>query len=181
MAQTYAQVTQQIADLQARADRLRQREISGVVERIKVAIAAYGLTAQQLFGSSRSAETRPTPTKAKRVAKLRYADGAGNEWSGLGPRPRWLRQALIDGKALQEFAQPPTAQPASAEPKRATANLPKRKKARRAKKSGKPRAARQAYSNGTDSWSGFGRQPRWLQAALSAGKTLEELKATRVG
>ena len=33
-----------------------------------------------------------------------------------------------------------------------------------------------AYSDGVNTWSGFGPKPAWLKAALEAGKKLEELK-----
>jgi len=33
-----------------------------------------------------------------------------------------------------------------------------------------------AYSDGVNTWSGFGPKPAWLKAAIEAGKTLEELK-----
>jgi DNA-binding protein H-NS len=42
--------------------------------------------------------------KAKRTAKSRYADGAGNSWSGFGPKPKWLKAALDAGKSLEDLA-----------------------------------------------------------------------------
>lgn len=41
------------------------------------------------------------------------------------------------------------------------------------KKAGKPRA----YSDGMNTWSGYGTQPAWLREAIASGKTLEELAA----
>ena len=29
---------------------------------------------------------------------------SGNTWGGRGPRPQWLRDALANGKSLQDFA-----------------------------------------------------------------------------
>jgi DNA-binding protein H-NS len=46
MTQTYAQIQKQIAQLQKTADALREKEVSGVISRIKEAIVHYGLTAQ---------------------------------------------------------------------------------------------------------------------------------------
>jgi len=39
--------------------------------------------------------------RAQRSA--RYRDDAGHSWSGLGPRPRWLLEALATGKTLEDL------------------------------------------------------------------------------
>ena len=48
MAKTLSQLNDQIAKLQKQADALKAKEAVGVVERIKQAIAHYGLTAADL-------------------------------------------------------------------------------------------------------------------------------------
>ena len=48
MAQTYKQLQKQIEQLQRQADALRNTEVKGVIDRIKVAIAHYALTAAHL-------------------------------------------------------------------------------------------------------------------------------------
>ena len=40
---------------------------------------------------------------AKKTAKAKYQDGAGNSWGGMGPRPKWLKQAIASGKKLEDF------------------------------------------------------------------------------
>ena len=40
---------------------------------------------------------------SKRSRKTKYRDDAGNVWSGRGPRPRWLKDALAGGKALEDL------------------------------------------------------------------------------
>ncbi len=171
MTQTYSQVTRQIAALQSKAEQLKKREIEGVVERIRAAIKAYGLTSEHLFGAA-SVTSRAPAKGGKRVAKQQYADGQGNVWGGMGPRPQWLRTALADGRRLEEFAQSGSGTSAS-EGTPTDAG----RKTRRAAKRGKKRPVRQGYSNGTESWSGFGRQPKWLQEALAGGARLDDLKA----
>lgn len=173
MAQTYAQVTQKIAVLQTKAEQLRKREVAGVVERIKAAINAYGLTAEHLFGSVR-APNRMAVKSGKRVAKQRYADGLGNVWGGMGPRPRWLRAALAEGRQIEEFVDLGSGEAGGA-PAASSTGM-KRKSVKRRARRGKRRATRQAYTNGTQTWSGYGRQPKWLQDGLAGGKTLEEMK-----
>jgi len=53
MAKTYAQIQEQIAALQQKADAARQKEIAGVVKRINVAIRHYKIKPADLdFTSS---------------------------------------------------------------------------------------------------------------------------------
>jgi DNA-binding protein H-NS len=39
----------------------------------------------------------------KKAAKAKYQDGAGNSWSGFGPRPKWLKDAIAGGKHLEDL------------------------------------------------------------------------------
>src|SRR4051812_12203847 len=103
MAQTYTQIQRQIDALQKQADKLKQKEVGGVVDRIKEAISHYGLTPDQLFGASGAGARKATSSSAKAgsmgsrtkgTSSAAYTDGAGNTWGGRGPRPRWLRDAL---------------------------------------------------------------------------------------
>ena len=116
MTKSYAQLQKQIQGLQKQAEHVRQAEIAGVVTRIKEAVQAYGLTAADLgLGSAAKsfADQKPAVktrgkgkkgSKSKSPAIAKFRDEAGNEWVGRGPRPRWLRDALTAGKALQDFA-----------------------------------------------------------------------------
>lgn len=172
MAQTYKQIQKQIEQLQKQADALRNTEVKGVIERIKVAIAHYGLTAAHLglgpgAGSSKSAGKRPAKASAQ------FSDGAGNNWSGRGPRPRWLRDALAAGRSIDEFragsstksklasamGQMEAATPAAKAPAKKTKRAP----------------SKINYSDDAgNSWTGRGPKPGWLKAALDSGKTLQD-------
>jgi DNA-binding protein H-NS len=46
------------------------------------------------------AKSRPK----RRKAKTTYKDDAGHSWSGFGPKPGWLKEALAAGRKLEEFA-----------------------------------------------------------------------------
>jgi len=108
MAKTYAQIQKQIAELQREAEKLRRDEVDAVIARIKEAIQVYGLTSEDLgLSGAVKAKSRPTRTTAKATTKSRSAkfrDSEGNEWSGRGPRPKWLRAALAAGRSLEDFA-----------------------------------------------------------------------------
>lgn len=168
MAQTYLKLQRQIETLQRQAEKLKTQEIGGVVERIKVAIEHYGLTAEQLgFGEVRATSRMPTksskvsPTTGSSAAK--YSDSLGNVWSGRGPRPHWLRDALAAGKTLESFAS--NGQPAAG---------PKRKS-----KVPTKRTAQEYSDDSGNTWSGFGPRPRWLKDALAAGASLQQFAADK--
>lgn len=116
MAKTYQQIQEQIANLTREAEVARKKEVGGVISRIKTAIDTYGLTAADLgFTARPKSNERSTP--AERGAKLakrrspvagkkvpvKYRDEAGNAWTGRGNQPRWLKAALADGRALEDF------------------------------------------------------------------------------
>jgi len=110
MTQTYTQIQKQIATLAREAEKLKRKEVDGVVAKIKQAIATYGLTAADLgLGSKRVQKARAakSPKKSgngKYSRSVKYRDSAGNTWVGRGPRPQWLRDALAAGKQLEDFA-----------------------------------------------------------------------------
>ena len=83
MALTYKQLQKQIEQLQRQAESLRSKEVTGVVERIKVAIAHYGLTAAHLGLETRASAGGTKRTVKAGIAKSRaaFADGLGNAWS----------------------------------------------------------------------------------------------------
>ena len=109
-------IQRKIEQLQAEAERVRKREVGGVIQKIKSAISHYGLKAEQLFGSGDGrSKGRPATKKtaggkqasAKRArgkVAVKYRDTSGNTWTGRGSQPRWLVAALKEGKKIEDFA-----------------------------------------------------------------------------
>jgi DNA-binding protein H-NS len=116
MTKTYAQIVKQIEVLKQDAEKLRRKEVEGVIGRIREAITVYGLTAADL--GLATATKAPASPKAKAPAKKRgrkagaskapaeakFRNEAGQTWGGRGKRPQWLRDALAAGKTLADFA-----------------------------------------------------------------------------
>ncbi|CAB3647518.1 H-NS family nucleoid-associated regulatory protein [Achromobacter pestifer] len=104
--QTYAQIQKEIERLQREGEKIRRQEAVEVAAKIREAIAVYGFTADDLFGNQTTKRRKAGPTrraKVKKVKKAKYADGTGNTWSGMGPRPAWFRSALEAGKKAEEL------------------------------------------------------------------------------
>lgn len=68
---------------------------------------AAGKTLEDLLagGSAQPAKASKASAKAarRRAPKVLYRDGAGNSWTGMGPKPRWLKQALDGGITLEQL------------------------------------------------------------------------------
>lgn len=95
---TYEKLQRQIATLQAQADKLRRKEVDEVIERMRTAIAFYGITAQELGFSDGAA---PMRTKAARGAAAKPAakeSGAGKH-ARKSPRKSARKSAGRRGKA----------------------------------------------------------------------------------
>lgn len=185
---TYAELRREIQTLTQEADKVRSAEKAGVVERMKEAIEAYGISVKELFGTRVSTAKTPRGKSAARGASgaksaagraVAYADGNGGVWGGRGPRPAWLRNAIASGRQLEEFAvgangpaSAPASTPASDEVK-PKVKAPSKKQAAKGKQ-GLPAKFKDDAGN---SWSGRGSQPSWLKAALASGKSLDEMRA----
>lgn len=115
MPKTLVQIQKQIAQLQEQAKAIRQKEISGVVARIREAISHYGLTAEDLglagaSGGRKARKPRKAAAKkgrrggAKAASVVKYRDEAGNTWTGRGRRPKWFTDALAAGKTPEQLA-----------------------------------------------------------------------------
>ena len=103
---TLEAINQQIAKLQQQAAAIVDAEKAEVIERIKVAIAHYDITAADLGLSATAKSTRKPGRKAKAAAKparVKYKDEAGHTWSGMGRKPKWFTEALASGKAEQDL------------------------------------------------------------------------------
>lgn len=112
MSKSYSQVMKQIESLKTEAEKLRRKEVDGVIGRIREAVSFYKLTAADLGLAARKAgapkaAAKPGRRKAKAAgapALIKFRDEQGRGWVGRGKRPQWLRDALASGKSLQDFA-----------------------------------------------------------------------------
>lgn len=69
------------------------------VAQVKQLMQTLGVTLEDL-GAGRA----PKASGAGSKRPVKYRDDAGNTWTGVGQRPRWLVAALQAGKTLSDFA-----------------------------------------------------------------------------
>lgn len=72
-------------------------EKPSAVAQVKALMGTLGVTLQDLGA--------PAPAAAYRSKRpVKFRDAQGNTWTGVGQRPRWVRAALANGAALEQFA-----------------------------------------------------------------------------
>jgi DNA-binding protein H-NS len=76
MAKNLEALQRQLAVLQQKVDAAKAKEAVGVIGRIKTAIEFYGLTADDLFGSSPQVPRPPKSVGTKRMGRPPNQDGA---------------------------------------------------------------------------------------------------------
>jgi DNA-binding protein H-NS len=104
MARTLAQIQQQIDKPQQEAEKVKAKEVAGVIERIKAAIAFYSLTPADLFVTRGRPPGKPKKAASKKAtAKYRDKD-TGKTWTGHGKRPGWFVKAIEAGVNAEEMA-----------------------------------------------------------------------------
>lgn len=202
--ETYSTVRSQIEELEKKAEQLRQTEIAGVIERIKLAIRFYNITIDDLgiddmileYVAKHNLDPEAKMDGANTVA-VKFRDENGNAWAGRGKRPNWLMKALASGRKLEEFAidraapatssmtnktaalQAPAGTPSSAVQAAArTSNKNPGKTIGKATMSSKNAPARQKYKNPETgaTWNGIGPKPGWYRQMVSQGHTPESLQ-----
>ena len=102
---TYLELKAKAEKLFAEAEELRVKEIDAVIAEIKQKIETYGLTSKDLGLSSSGGSPRIRKTTPKSTAAAKYRGPNGESWSGgRGRKPKWVTEALAQGKKLEDFA-----------------------------------------------------------------------------
>lgn len=100
MTKSYPELKTEIARLEAEAERVWRFEIPAVIAEINLLIERYQLTEDMIFGASRSG----TPGRPRTVMIPKYVDQVtGNTWTGRGPKPAWLSEALNAGTLAENL------------------------------------------------------------------------------
>jgi DNA-binding protein H-NS len=88
---TYKELLAKKQELDLEIENARRAEAQAALDDIRATIAAFGFTAEDVFGSRRK-------SKASSSAPQFRDPETGAEWVGRGPRPRWLK-----GKDPEQF------------------------------------------------------------------------------
>ena len=149
---TYSAIKAEIAKLEKQAEALRKAELTGVIDKIKEAIATYALTQADLgFGVGAAKAVRAPVAKSARktsttIGVAKYRDPkSGKTWTGRGKPPAWIvgvksRDAyLIAGQTAEAASETSPKRAAGNRKARGAAPAPRKAKSARSKS---PRARR---------------------------------------
>ncbi|MGZ5471662.1 MAG: H-NS histone family protein [Nitrososphaeraceae archaeon] len=102
---TYAEIQEQIKQLQEQAEQIRKDEIQSVISDINSKIALYNIKQQELkFPDSLKPEVEEGSKQPKDKLPPKYRnEETGEEWSGRGPKPKWIKDAENEGKDIKVF------------------------------------------------------------------------------
>lgn len=80
----------------------KAREIEDLRAKVAESAQTLGVSIHELFGLSAQPPKRQTRhARGKQPAKYRGPNG--EEWSGRGPAPRWMKPYLAKGKTKEDF------------------------------------------------------------------------------
>lgn len=83
----YKDLKEQLAKLQEETEAARIAELEEVVADIRVKVAEYGITPEQIFGRQRASKGKA----AAPVAAKYQNSKTGETWSGRGRAPAWIK------------------------------------------------------------------------------------------
>jgi DNA-binding protein H-NS len=103
-AATLQELLQQKEELERKIEEQRKNERKKGFDEIRDAMTRHGLTMAEVAKELGASKGKPATTQGKRVA-VKYLDPAtGNQWTGRGLRPKWLRDKIDSGGAkLEDF------------------------------------------------------------------------------
>ncbi len=96
---TYSELVSQAQALMAQAEQVRKQELANVISDIKAKMKEYGITVEDLGGST---ARKSGAAKSKSAAKFRGPNG--ELWSGgPGRKPEWVKAVLASGKSIEDY------------------------------------------------------------------------------
>ena len=92
-------------ELDGEVESRKAKEIEKLRARVNESAQTLGVSVEELFGFSRQpAKREKRETKhARGKQPARYRGPGGEEWSGRGPAPRWMKPLLAKGKTKADF------------------------------------------------------------------------------
>jgi DNA-binding protein H-NS len=79
----------------------KAKEIQALRAKVTESAQALGVSVVELFGLHQPAKRETRHPRGKQPAKYRGPNG--EEWSGRGPAPRWMKPFLAKGKTKADF------------------------------------------------------------------------------
>jgi DNA-binding protein H-NS len=97
----FAALVQLKSDLERELQSRKAEELKGLRAKVAEAAHSLGVSIEEVLG----ARTRRKRVTAHARGKLpaKYRGPKGEEWSGKGPAPKWMKPLLVKGKTKADF------------------------------------------------------------------------------
>jgi DNA-binding protein H-NS len=102
---TVAELLEQKAALEKQIAEVQREERAGAIAQIRSLMQQYNLSPADFAGRGSAAGPKAAGSRAGGSVAAKYRDpDSGKTWSGRGLKPRWLRDAMANGKSPSDFA-----------------------------------------------------------------------------
>ncbi len=91
----------QLRELNIRLADLKKDEKQAYLADVQERVALYGITEDELLRAAGFRKSRKPRAQAKY-----YDPSSGKQWSGFGPRPKWLEGKNLDDYRVERAAKP---------------------------------------------------------------------------
>jgi DNA-binding protein H-NS len=88
-------------EIDSEVESRKAKEIQALRAKVTESAQALGVSVVELFGLHQPAKRETKHPRGKQPAKYRGPNG--EEWSGRGPAPRWMKPFLAKGKTKADF------------------------------------------------------------------------------
>jgi DNA-binding protein H-NS len=88
-------------DIESEIQSRQAQEIEALRAKVAETAHTFGMSVEEIMGLSHNGRRVTKHARGKQPAK--YRGPGGEEWSGRGPHPRWMRPLLEKGKTKEDF------------------------------------------------------------------------------
>jgi DNA-binding protein H-NS len=100
-AYTFSELVKIKQNLDGELQSRQANEIEELRAKVSKAAHALGVSVEEIFGLPSGGKRITRHPRGKQPA--RYRGPHGEEWSGRGPAPRWMKPLLTKGKTKEDF------------------------------------------------------------------------------
>jgi DNA-binding protein H-NS len=91
-------------NVESEVESRKAKEVEGLRAKVAESAQMLGVSIEELFGLPSSRQNGRRQTKhAKGKQPAKYRGPGGEEWSGRGPAPKWMKPLLVKGKTKADF------------------------------------------------------------------------------
>ena len=91
-------------DIEKRIGEMQREARVGSIAKVRALMAEFGLTVADITGKAPSGRVSGAVKPKGKVAVKYHNSATGDNWSGRGLQPRWLKAALAAGAKVTDFA-----------------------------------------------------------------------------